>query len=107
MLRFKSCPRCKGDVLVDRDHHGWYEQCLQCGYHRDLQGIVGAQQPAKIHKGIHKNVGITIMLESIQRHGLSRKLAHWRWNMGLIKKGAMVSAVLVIGVIFFRTLLVS
>ncbi len=58
--------------------------------------------------GVLSNVvGITIMLESIQRHGLSRKLAHWRWNMGWIKKGAMVSAVLVIGVIVFRTLLVS
>jgi len=44
MLRFKSCPRCKGDVLVDQDYHGWYEQCLQCGYQRDLEDMVIVQQ---------------------------------------------------------------
>ncbi|MFQ5996982.1 MAG: hypothetical protein ACE5KP_05090 [Dehalococcoidales bacterium] len=44
MLRFKSCPRCKGDVLVDRDHHGWYEECLQCGYQRDMRNMVKVQQ---------------------------------------------------------------
>ncbi|MCH8864516.1 MAG: hypothetical protein IIB13_04030 [Chloroflexi bacterium] len=39
MLRFKSCPRCKGDVLIDKDVYGWYEQCLQCGYQRDLKNM--------------------------------------------------------------------
>lgn len=39
MLRFKSCPRCKGDVLIDKDVYGWYEQCLQCGYQRDLKNV--------------------------------------------------------------------
>ncbi len=37
-------------------------------------------------------VGITIMLETIQRHGLSQRLARLRWNMGRVKKGTMVSA---------------
>jgi hypothetical protein len=41
MLRPKSCPRCKtGDIGVDKDHHGWYEYCIQCGYMRDLVGVV-------------------------------------------------------------------
>ena len=40
MIRFKSCPRCKGDVRLDRDYYGWYEECLQCGYMRDLESIV-------------------------------------------------------------------
>lgn len=44
MFRLKSCPRCKGAVLVDRDHHGWYEQCLQCGYQRDLEDMAKVQQ---------------------------------------------------------------
>jgi membrane protease YdiL (CAAX protease family) len=52
-------------------------------------------------------VGITIMLETIQRHGLSQKLTHWQWNMGRIKKGAIVSSVLIISTITARTLLVS
>ncbi len=33
----KGCPRCTGKVQIDRDHWGWYEQCIQCGYMRDLQ----------------------------------------------------------------------
>ena len=41
MMRPKSCPRCKtGDIGVDKDHHGWYEYCIQCGYLRDLVGVV-------------------------------------------------------------------
>ena len=44
MLKLKYCPRCKGDVIVDRDHYGWYEQCIQCGYTGDLQSIVDVQK---------------------------------------------------------------
>ena len=44
MLKLKSCPKCKGDIMVDRDSYGWYEQCLQCGYLRDLRNVVGAKQ---------------------------------------------------------------
>ena len=39
MMRFKNCPRCKGDIQLDRDYYGWYEQCLQCGYMRDLPRV--------------------------------------------------------------------
>jgi hypothetical protein len=45
VLRLKSCPRCKkGDIGLDRDHHGWYEYCIQCGYVRDLVGVVELEQ---------------------------------------------------------------
>jgi len=51
MLRLKSCPRCRGDVYVSRDHYGWYEQCLQCGYLRDLKSIIEVkQQPLQKEK---------------------------------------------------------
>ncbi len=30
--KFKKCPRCSGDLFLDREPDGWYEQCLQCGY---------------------------------------------------------------------------
>ena len=26
-------------MFLDRDVHGWYEQCLQCAYVRDLQSV--------------------------------------------------------------------
>ncbi|MBF8265895.1 MAG: hypothetical protein Q7R34_04695 [Dehalococcoidia bacterium] len=32
MIKLKGCPKCKGDIVLDSDTHGWYEQCLQCGY---------------------------------------------------------------------------
>ncbi len=47
MWRLKGCPRCKGDVQVDRDEWGWYEQCLQCGYLGNLQNMVEVEQPAQ------------------------------------------------------------
>ncbi len=39
MWRFKSCPRCKGDMFIDRDLDGWYEQCLQCAYRGELKNL--------------------------------------------------------------------
>jgi DNA-directed RNA polymerase subunit M/transcription elongation factor TFIIS len=31
-IRFKSCPRCGGDLLLDRAYDEFEEVCLQCGY---------------------------------------------------------------------------
>jgi hypothetical protein len=31
-------------VLGNKDEYGWYEQCLQCGYLRDLETIVQVEQ---------------------------------------------------------------
>ena len=46
MLRMiRVCPRCKGNMLLDNDQHGWYEQCLQCSYLRDLDAIVRVKEP--------------------------------------------------------------
>ena len=30
------CPRCRGRVHSEQDHHGSYLTCLMCGYTRDL-----------------------------------------------------------------------
>lgn len=37
--KLKSCPRCMGDTFLYEDIDGWYEQCLQCGYRRELKSI--------------------------------------------------------------------
>ena len=37
--RLKACPRCQGDVFMDKDVDGWFEQCLQCSYRRQLKDI--------------------------------------------------------------------
>jgi len=37
--KLKACPRCGGDVFLDKEFDTWYVQCLQCGYHRELGNI--------------------------------------------------------------------
>ena len=37
--KFKSCPRCGGDIFIAKDIDGWYEQCLQCSYQRELKDL--------------------------------------------------------------------
>ena len=41
MSRWKSkaCPRCGGDMFIDRDLDSWYEQCLQCSYKMELKPL--------------------------------------------------------------------
>jgi len=57
MLKLKGCPKCKkGDVVLDRDHYGWYEYCIQCGYLRDLESMVdsGHQQAYRGSEGVRR-----------------------------------------------------
>lgn len=61
-----------------------------------------------IMAGVLANMmGITIMLETIQRHGLSSRLIRWRWNMNWLKKGVMVSSALILTATFFLIFLKS
>lgn len=31
MIWTKSCPRCRGDLILESDVHGSFVSCLQCG----------------------------------------------------------------------------
>lgn len=37
MIFFKACPRCSGDMHVNRDIYGEYKECLNCGNMQDLE----------------------------------------------------------------------
>ena len=37
MIKFKLCPRCRGDLYLGEDIFGAYYSCLQCGYLRDVE----------------------------------------------------------------------
>lgn len=37
MIFFKACPRCSGDMHVNRDIYGDYKECLNCGNMQDLE----------------------------------------------------------------------
>jgi hypothetical protein len=36
----KGCPECGADLMVQLETNGWYEECLWCGYHRDVSNLV-------------------------------------------------------------------
>ena len=45
--KLKSCPRCRGDIFIDRDLDGWHEQYLQCAYRHELKNLAEfKEQPA-------------------------------------------------------------
>ena len=54
MFFFKACPKCQGDLHVDRDSYGTFVKCLQCGLLRDvsnwteLSNIVNSRQVSKL-----------------------------------------------------------
>ena len=35
MVWLKECPRCRGDLYLNKDTYVWYRKCLQCGYLED------------------------------------------------------------------------
>jgi hypothetical protein len=38
-LQKTKCPKCGGNVYLDTDYYGWYEECLQCGYTKNLAKV--------------------------------------------------------------------
>ena len=36
MWTFNKCPRCHGNMFLEKDEFGWYEQCLQCSHSQEL-----------------------------------------------------------------------
>jgi len=39
----RRCPRCGGNLFCDRDYRGWYLECLQCSYTRELEIKAGGK----------------------------------------------------------------
>jgi hypothetical protein len=50
MWRLKGCPKCHGDVFLEKDITGWYERCLQCGYNRDMITLVEIKEQVSSRK---------------------------------------------------------
>ena len=47
MWRLKGCQKCGGDVFIEKDAYGWYQECLQCGWRDELTvPVKTAGQPA-------------------------------------------------------------
>ena len=37
MMLLKGCPRCRGDLHINKDIYREYKQCVQCGYMEDME----------------------------------------------------------------------
>lgn len=46
MLLLKSCPKCKGDILLRNDFDGFFVSCIQCGYAKDFDRAKVAEAKA-------------------------------------------------------------
>jgi len=62
MLFLKCCPRCKGDVYLNKDTYGHFVECLQCGFSRDLPDTIGkvpAEAPDRPEEPVARPVAAT------------------------------------------------
>ena len=46
-IKKAKCPKCGGNIYLDSDYYGWFEECIQCGYTRNMQKIA----PTKVEAG--------------------------------------------------------
>ena len=46
-LKFRACPKCRGDLELRRDIYGMFLSCLQCGLQRDLDAPAPAVEVAE------------------------------------------------------------
>jgi hypothetical protein len=53
--KLKSCPRCSGDLFIQRETDGWYEECLLCGYQHDVSDIVAVGGQLKVKGQLQSN----------------------------------------------------
>jgi len=56
----RRCPKCNGYIYLDNDFHGWYEECLQCGYIRDVVEVCKAQLVESNTKSNNSNLVVEI-----------------------------------------------
>ncbi len=45
MIKLKACPKCHGDLYLEKDQYGRYLSCLQCGYLMELLEKVPEELP--------------------------------------------------------------
>ncbi len=51
MWKLKGCPRCGGDLLIEKDlFYGWYEKCIQCSFNRDLPELAQFEEQSDLSR---------------------------------------------------------
>ena len=49
----KSYPRCLGDMFIGNDEDGWYEKCVQCSYHVELDKEAESTKKSARYRAVH------------------------------------------------------
>ena len=63
--KIDMCPRCGGDIFVDRDMDGWFEECLQCSHRHDLESVTEYEgRPSSKGEGVISSGGSQVLLPS-------------------------------------------
>ena len=57
----RKCPKCGGLLYIDKDIHGWYEECLQCAFMRDLEAVYETKKP--VAEGKRKSRSLTAIFD--------------------------------------------
>ena len=48
MIKLKACPKCHGDLYLEKDQYGRFLSCLQCGYLTELLSELIGKQPGEL-----------------------------------------------------------
>ena len=46
MIYLKACPKCRGDLTMNRDEYGKFVSCLQCGFMREIGVAAPVAEPS-------------------------------------------------------------
>lgn len=60
--KLRSCPRCKGDMFIEREGGTWYQQCLQCSYRCEMRRLDKVQEKVTDGGGVEPSPPANICL---------------------------------------------
>lgn len=92
VLREKSCPQCKGDLWLDMDEYGWYEQCIMCGYLCSLEGlryVCGAETVVVSHQRTPKFYPFHSVIEALKQAMRAKMNEAREYIVAELSKGAL------------------
>jgi hypothetical protein len=69
MMKLHGCKKCQGTLILEKDEFGWYEECMQCGYSRDLPLDMSFNEPLD-----EKPITVTVVDQSREAANL------WKQN---------------------------
>ena len=50
--KINGCPRCGGSMFLEKEIDGWYEQCINCAYRKELKDLANLnEKPVEVDVG--------------------------------------------------------